>query len=56
MPDQLPPYSAPVRGMGPIWLYVEQIVSKVIIIASHHLLVFKMPKKRMKNEENRFFS
>ena len=34
---------------------VEEIVSKVIIIACDHLLVSKMPKKRRKNEENRLF-
>ena len=34
---------------------VEEIVSKVIIIAFDHLLVSKMPKRRRKSEENRLF-
>ena len=53
------------RGVGPIWLirelpctnlHVEKIVSKVIIIAFHHLHVSKIPKKRRKNKENLLFS
>ena len=52
------------RGVGPIWLirelpctnlHVEKIVSKVIIIAFHHLHVSKIPKKRRKNKENILF-
>ena len=52
------------RGVSPIWLIsnclvktcnVEEIVSKVIIIACDHLLVSKMPKTRRKSEENRLF-
>ena len=57
-------YSAPVEGSGPDManqgialtnLHVEKIVSKVIIIAFHHLHVSKIPKKRRKNEENILF-
>ena len=52
------------RGVGPIWLirelpctnlHVEKIVSKVVIIAFHHLHVSKIPKKRRKNKENILF-
>ena len=43
------------QGIALTNLHVSKIVSKVIIIAFHHLLVSKIPKKRRKNEENILF-